>query len=399
MIYLDHAATTPVLPAALKAAWPYLTGEFGNPSSSHELGHRAAGALEVARTRVACALGARASEVIFTSGGTEGDNAALIGFALGAPRGKHIISARTEHEAVLETLEFLQRVHGFEVTWLPVARTGGISLDDLDAALREDTTLVTLMLANNEIGTIHPVAEIATRAHAVGARLHTDAVQAVGWLPVNFAKLGVDALTISGHKIGAPKGSGALLVRAGQPFEPLIHGGGQERELRSGTENVAWAVALATALESVIEPVEITGLDRLDQRGHRLIAGILDAIPSAQLTGPVSTGSTSDPNSTSDRSSTSDDRHPGICSFVFPGVNGETLLLELEQRGVIVSSGAACAAGKDDPSHVLLACGFDEDTARTAVRFSLGHGTTSEEIASTVQTLKDAHAAVSALGA
>jgi len=381
MIYLDHAATTPVLPAALEAAWPYLTGEFGNPSSSHELGHRAAGALEDARTRVARALGARASEVIFTSGGTEGNNAALVGLALANPRGKHIISARTEHEAVLATLDYLERVHGYEVTWLPVTRAGEISLDDLGTSLRADTTLVTLMLGNNEIGTVHPVAEIAALAQSAGARVHTDAVQAVGWLPINFGELGVDALTVSGHKIGAPKGSGALLIRGGVPFEPLLHGGGQERELRSGTENVAWAVALATAVEHVISVSASRG-----STNRGLIESILTAIPSARLTGTAfSTSSTSA-------------RHPGICSFVFPGVNGETLLLELEQRGVIVSSGAACAAGKDEPSHVLIACGYDEDTARTSVRFSLGHETTDEDIDSAVRALVEAHAAVSALG-
>ena len=377
MIYLDHAATTPVLPAAIEAAWPYLTGEFGNPSSSHELGHRAAGALEGARTRVARALGARASEVIFTSGGTESDNAALVGLALGNPRGRHIISARTEHEAVLATLDYLERVHGFELTWLPLNREGIISLDNLRASVRPDTTLVSLMLANNEIGTIHPVAEVVTIAHAAGARVHTDAVQAVGWLPVNFAELGVDALCISGHKIGAPKGSGALLLSGGVPFEPLLHGGGQERELRSGTENVAWAVALAAALEHV-SPVETNG--NFEHLNQRLIAGVLHAVPTAQHTGPET------------------NRHPGICSFIFPGVNGETLLLELEQRGVIVSSGAACAAGKDEPSHVLIACGYDEDIARTSVRFSLGHSTSEHEVASAVRALVEAHAAVSALG-
>jgi len=376
VIYLDHAATTPVIPAALEAAWPYLNGDFGNPSSSHELGHRASVALEDARARVARTLGARASEVVFTSGGTEGDNAAIVGLALANPRGKHIISARTEHEAVLATLDYLERVHDFDITWLPVNRAGEIALADLQSALRSDTTLVTLMLANNEIGTIHPVAEVATRAHEVGALVHTDAVQAVGWLPVNFAELGVDALTISGHKIGAPKGSGALIVRGGLQFEALLHGGGQEHERRSGTENVAWAVALATAVERAVS-IRPAGYSTSEV----LITGILQGVPSAQLTGPEA------------------NRHPGICSFVFPGINGETLLLELEQRGVIVSSGAACAAGKDEPSHVLLACGYDEDLARTSVRFSLGHTTTRDEIERTVRAIIESHAAVSALGA
>lgn len=380
MIYLDHAATTPVLPSALEAAWPYLTRDFGNPSSTHELGLQAKTALENARTRVARALGARASEVIFTSGGTEGSNAALLGLALANPRGKHIVSARTEHESVLATLEFLERVHGFEISWLAVSGDGHISLDDLASTLRDDTTLVSLMAANNEIGTLHPLSSIAMLAHARGALVHTDAVQAVGWLPMNFAAMGVDALTVSGHKIGSPKGSGALLIRGGLPFEPLLHGGGQENDFRSGTENVAWAVGLATALELAQGRVsahvaQSSTASTAHHAGHMLIAGLLAAIPSARLTGP-------------EPSPTETLRHPGICSFVFPGINGETLLIELEQRGVIVSSGAACAAGKDEPSHVLLACGHDPDTARTAVRFSLGHSTTADDLERTINAVR-----------
>jgi len=375
MIYLDNAATTQVRPEVLQAAWPWLTTEFGNPSSTHELGLSAKNALQDARERVARSLGGRASEVIFTSGGTEGDNLAIIGLALANPRGKHIISARTEHEAVLASLDFLERVHGFEISWLPVDAQGQISLDALRGALRADSTLVTLMLANNEIGTIHPLAAIAAAAHEVGALVHTDAVQAIGWLPVDVADLGVDALTLSGHKINGPKGSGALWLRSGLAVEPLLHGGGQEHERRSGTENVAWAVALASALEALPSSRPTSDLQK------QLVSGILASISNAALTGP-DVGA----------------RHPGICSFVFPGINGETLLLELEQRGVIVSSGAACAAGKDEPSHVLLATGRDESTSRTAVRFSLGHETTTQEIAQAIDATTAAYTAVAKLG-
>lgn len=375
MIYLDNAATTQVRPEVLQAAWPWLTTEFGNPSSTHELGLSAKNALQDARERVARSLGGRASEVIFTSGGTEGDNLAIIGLALANPRGKHIISARTEHEAVLASLDFLERVHGFEISWLPVDTQGQISLDALRGALRADSTLVTLMLANNEIGTIHPVAAIAVAAHEVGALVHTDAVQAIGWLPVDVADLGVDALTLSGHKVNAPKGSGALWLRSGLAVEPLLHGGGQEHERRSGTENVAWAVALASALEALPSSRPTSDLQK------QLVSGILASISNAALTGP-DVGA----------------RHPGICSFVFPGINGETLLLELEQRGVVVSSGAACAAGKDEPSHVLLATGRDESTSRTAVRFSLARETTTQEIAQAIDATTAAHATVANLG-
>lgn len=375
MIYLDNAATTQVRPEVLQAAWPWLTTEFGNPSSTHELGLSAKNALQDARERVARSLGGRASEVIFTSGGTEGDNLAIIGLALANPRGKHIISARTEHEAVLASLDFLERVHGFEISWLPVDTQGQISLDALRGALRADSTLVSLMLANNEIGTIHPVAAIAVAAHEVGALVHTDAVQAIGWLPVDVADLGVDALTLSGHKVNAPKGSGALWLRSGLAVEPLLHGGGQEHERRSGTENVAWAVALASALEALPSSRPTSDLQK------QLVSGILASVSNAALTGP-DVGA----------------RHPGICSFVFPGINGETLLLELEQRGVVVSSGAACAAGKDEPSHVLLATGRDESTSRTAVRFSLARETTTQEIAQAIDATTAAHATVANLG-
>lgn len=382
MIYLDNAATTPVIPAALEAAWPYLTGEFGNPSSTHELGSRASTALENARLRVASFLDCKASEVVFTSGGTEGDNLAIIGLSLAHPRGKHVMSARTEHEAVLRSLEFLERVHGFEITWLPVDESGNISLPELQNALREDTTLVTLMVANNEIGTRHRLADVIEAAHAVGALVHTDAVQAAGWFDIRVGAdgtllSGVDALTISGHKCGAPKGSGATYIRGRLTVEPLLHGGGQEFDRRSGTENVAWAVALATALDSLGDPHDEA--ERICALRDQFVGDVLASIPQARLTGDAHL------------------RHPAIASFIFAGLNGETLLLELEQRGVIVSSGSACAAGSDEPSHVLLACGIPADIAQTSVRFSLSHATTAEELSKACTALHEAVASVSGL--
>lgn len=379
IIYLDNAATTPVHPAALNAAWPHLTNEFGNASSTHELGEHAAAALADARTRVASTLGARAAEIVFTSGGTEGDNLAIVGLALANPRGKHIVSARTEHEAVLASLEFLERVHGFEITWLAVAQDASLDPADLDKAMRDDTTLVTLMMANNEVGTVHPIREMAERAHGRGALMHTDAVQAIGWMPVDVRELGVDALTLSGHKVGAPKGSGAVFVRSGLAIEPLLHGGGQEADRRSGTENVAWAIALATALDHL--PESATEGPRVDQLRDDFIEHVLSTVPAARLTGSPH------------------ERLASIASFTLAGVGGEAILLELERRGVIVSSGSACAAGRDDPSHVLMACGFSEDEARTSVRFSLSHATTTDDLSRAAQALSEAVAAVSGIAA
>lgn len=383
MIYLDNAATTPVHPEALKAAWPWLTSEFGNPSSTHELGRRAAVALSDARSAVATWLDCRPNEVVFTSGGTEGDNLAIMGLALANPRGRHIVSARTEHEAVLASIDALVRLHNFAVSWLPVSPTGEVTLADVSAALRPDTTLVTLMLANNEIGTIHPIAAISELAHSVGALMHTDAVQAGGWLDTRVSTLGVDALTLSGHKLGAPKGSGVVYIRGSLAVEAILHGGGQEFERRSGTENVAWAVAFASA---------ISHLASLGQEGPRVAAlrdafieSVALAIPRAHLTGP-----TLDPASTPVR-------HPAIASFTFAGLNGETLLLELEQKDIIVSSGSACAAGSTDPSHVLLAVGMEPDVAQASVRFSFSHNTTQEDLRQTVAALASAVASVTSL--
>ena len=254
MIYLDHAATTPVRAECLKAAWPYLTDEFGNPSSVHETGLRAKAALDWARQACADFLGARAGEIIFTSGGTEANNLAIKGTALANPRGRHIVSSPLEHEAVLACLRYLEQFHGFEVTLLEPSSDGQISPMVLRTALREDTTLVSLMYANNEIGAINDIAALAAEAAKVGAAFHTDAVQAAGWFDLNVAALGVQALSLSGHKFGAPKGSGLLWLSPGVAAEPVLHGGGQEHGLRSGTQNVAWAVALGVACQLAVNP-------------------------------------------------------------------------------------------------------------------------------------------------
>jgi cysteine desulfurase len=379
VIYLDAAATSAVRREVLEAMWPYLTGDFGNPSSHHELGESAARALADARREVAAWLGCRASEIVFTSGGTESDNLAIKGIALANPRGRHIVTTPIEHEAVLESVDYLVRHHGFEVTFTPVGHDGLVSPDDLAGALRPDTTLVSVMLANNEVGTVQPIAALAALAHAHDIPFHTDAVQAAGWLDLDVRALGVDALSLSGHKIGAPKGIGALYIRGRIPLEPVLHGGGQERGRRSGTENVAGAVALATAVRLSAAARDENARNAAEAR-DAFVSAVLAAVPDAQLTGHPEA------------------RLPGTASFVFPGTNGETVLLELERRGVVSSSGSACAAGSEDASHVLLALGYPEDLARTAVRFSWGPDVTAGQLAAVAPAVAQAVREVAGLG-
>ncbi|WP_029144536.1 cysteine desulfurase family protein [Microbacterium luticocti] len=356
MLYLDNAATTPVRREVLQAMTPYLTGVFGNPSSHHTVGEAAASALADARARVARVLGMRAGDVVFTSGGTEADNLAVKGIAVAAmlARGaRHLVTLPIEHEAILASADYLARVHGFTMTLVPVDGTGRVDPDAIAAALRDDTALVSVGYANNEVGTVQDVAAIATVCRARGIPLHLDAVQAAGWLELHGT--GADAISIAGHKIGAPKGTGALAVRGRIPLEPLLHGGGQERGRRSGTEDVAGAVALATALE-LAEAEREADAAAVAAIRDAFIARVVQAVPQARLTGhPVH-------------------RLPGTASFTFAGTSGEAVLLELERRGVVSSSGSACAAGADEPSHVLLAMGVDPETAQTAVRFTFGHG-------------------------
>jgi cysteine desulfurase len=366
MIYLDNAATTPPFESSLRAAWPWLTGEFGNPSSTHELGLRAKDALEAARTSVAHSLLCRPSEITFTSGATESNNLAIKGIALANPRGRHIVSAKTEHSSVLQSIEFLVRHHDFTVTWLEVDHEGRISTDELRSAVTESTTLVALMWINNESGVIHDIVAIASICDQAGVPLHCDAVQAVGQVDVDVNDYRATSFAISGHKIGAPKGSGVLYVRAGTPFESVINGGGQESGMRSGTENVAWAVAIADALE--LQRKRGPRAERIGDLGRQTAAfidAVLESVPRARLVGPRPGAA----NSNYMRN----DRSPAIASFVFEGLNGETILLELERRGIICSSGSACSAGSTEPSHVLTAMGYDPDLARTAVRFSFAN--------------------------
>jgi len=412
MIYLDAAATTPVKREVLEAMWPYLTGDFGNPSSHHGVGDSAARALTAARRTVAEHLGCRPGDVVFTSGGTEADNLAIKGIALGSPRGRHVVRSAIEHPAVVESVEYLQRVHGFDVTVLPVDSSGLVDPDVFSRAMRLDTTLATVMYANNEVGTVQPIASLAALAREAGVPFHTDAVQAAGWLPVRLDTPGVDALSISGHKLGAPKGVGALAVRQRLPLEPVLHGGGQERGARSGTENVAFAVGLATALR-LAEPGRADAATRVTALRDDFIRAVLARVPGAVLTGPPqrvmprSSGS-SVPNpraqdqasclpsellsaaaaaSSSVVGSHPDARLPSVASFCFPGTSGESVLLQLEERSVIVSSGSACAAGSDEPSAVLLALGIAPEVAQTAVRFTLSPDTTAADLSAAVEAL------------
>lgn len=353
MLYLDHAATSPVRPDVRAAMEPFLTGVFGNPSSHHLAGTAAASALDDARARVARVLGMRKGDVIFTSGGTEANNLAVKGLVLGGLESgrRHLVVSPIEHESILESAGYLERLHGITVTRLPVDAAGRIAADDLAAAITDDTALVSLGHANNEIGTVQDVAALVPVVRGRHVPLHVDAVQSAGWLPLD--DLGADAVSIAGHKLGAPKGTGALVVRGRLPVEPLLHGGGQERGRRSGTEDVAGAVGLATALELAESERERTAA-AVRSATSRFLAQVLRDVPEAALTGdPVH-------------------RLPGTASFTFAGVSGESVLLELERRGVLSSSGSACAAGSDEPSHVLLACGISPEVAQTSVRFTFG---------------------------
>ena len=367
MTYLDAAATTPVRRQVLESMWPYLTTTYGNPASHHEVGEAAARGLDAARRAVAEVLGARPAEITFTSGGTEGANTAIKGIALAAPRGRHVIVSAIEHPAVLESARWLGKL-GFEITELGVDSAGLVSPEELAKAVRPDTTLVSIQYANNEIGTIQPTAELTEVSRAHGVPFHTDAVQAAGWLELNVDRLGVQALSISGHKLGAPKGIGMLYVRRRTPIEPLIHGGGQQRGLRSGTEDVAGAVGLATALRLArsADPAELTA------SRDRFIARVESEVRDARLTGHRTL------------------RLPGHASFVLPGISGESVLLDLERHGVVCSSGSACAAGSNEPSHVLTALGIPADLAQTALRFSFEADTTDADLNHAADELKSA---------
>ncbi|MCC2030584.1 cysteine desulfurase family protein [Microbacterium allomyrinae] len=357
MLYLDNAATTPVRPEVLDAMMPFLTRWFGNPSSHHTVGEAAADALADARARVARILGLRSGDIVFTSGGTEANNLAVKGIGIAAATARaaaHVVTTPIEHESVLESVEYLERIHGFAATYVPVDSSARVAADTVAGALRPDTALVSIGYANNEVGTIQDAAAIASVAREHGVPVHLDGVQAAGWLPLSAVDLGYDAISLAGHKLGAPKGTGVLGVRGRVPLEPLFHGGGQERGRRSGTEDVAGAVGFATALD-LAEAERAATSARVAALRDRFIERVLAAVPAAALTGdPVH-------------------RLPGTASFTFAGTSGEAVLLELERRGVVSSSGSACAAGSDEPSHVLVAMGVPPAVAQTAVRFTFAH--------------------------
>ena len=360
-VYADNAATTPVHAKAAEAMLACLKEEYGNPSSLHTVGQRAKELLDQARADVAACLGAGAREIYFTGGGSEADNQALLtGAMLGAKKGKtHLITTAFEHHAVLHAMKRLEK-QGFTVTYLDVHEDGVVRPEDVAAALTEDTALVSVMLVNNEIGTLQPVAEIAKLCHEKGVLVHTDAVQAVGHIPVDVKALEVDMLSLSGHKFHAPKGVGALYCRKGIRPEILIEGGAQEFGRRGGTENLPGIVAMAAALREATENLD-REMDQVTALRERLIAG-LETIPHSRLNG----------NRTL--------RCPGTVNFCFEGIEGESLLLLLDAKGVAASSGSACTSGSLDPSHVLLALGLPHEIAHGSLRLSLTADNTEAEV-------------------
>lgn len=388
LIYLDNAATTPLNPRALDAMLPYFTGSFGNPSASYRLARQAQEAIDASRVAVSRVLGCRTSDVMFTSGGTESINSALRGVAFAqmkARAGNHVITTEVEHDSVLRTCNYLEQ-YGFHVTYLPVDSVGRVSMDDVVGAITEDTVLVSVMLANNEVGTVQPVAEIAqavrSRARALHKRIpvHTDAVQAPGLLPLNVEALGVDLLSLSGHKFGGPKGSGVLYIRRGVPYAPQQTGGGQERQRRAGTENVAGAVGLAVALQDADDGREHV-VEAIAGLRDRLIEGILTSVPGSRLNGdPI-------------------ERLANNVNISFPGVRGDELVLELDRRGIAASAGAACGQQTWEPSHVLLAMGLSMPEAVGGLRLTLSASTTEAEVAAVLRELPGAVESLRPVGA
>ncbi|MDP9692766.1 UNVERIFIED_ORG: cysteine desulfurase [Arthrobacter globiformis] len=379
-VYLDHAATTPIAAEALAALTRELS-RTGNPSSLHGSGRRARRSVEDAREILAAAAGAHPSEVIFTSGGTEADNLAVKGLYWSRlaedPRRRRILCSAVEHHAVLDTVEWLERHEGAEVSWLPVSHDGVLDLEALQAELARDPesiALVTVMWANNEVGSIQPVHRVVELAHAAGVPVHSDAVQAFGSVPVNYRASGLDAMSISGHKIGGPVGVGALILGRSVKLTPVQHGGGQERDVRSGTLDTASIAAFAAAADSAARNLDAEA-GRISRLRDRLITGVRDAVPAAVLRGPEGEG-----------------RLPGNAHFTFPGCEGDSLLFLLDLAGVESSTGSACTAGVPRPSHVLLAMGLDEETARGAQRFTLGHPSAEADVDALLAALPGAYA-------
>ncbi len=370
-IYLDSAASTPVADEVISEMLPYMKLQYGNPSSIHKFGRETTRAIQLARKRVAEMIGASMREITFTSGGTEADNLAIKGTAVHvknkSPARNRIITSSIEHDAVLEPCKDLER-RGFEVTYLPVTGEGLVRPADLKAAISDDVSLVSIMYANNEVGTIQPIKELVQIAHQAGALFHTDAVQAAGKIPINVKDLKVDMMSMSSHKINGPKGIGALYIRSGLEISPIIHGGGQESELRSGTENVPGIVGFGKACELATK--------RLDQYTEQvsglrdyLVQRVLKEIPHSRLNG------------------SSADRIPNNAHFTFFGVNGEDLIIKLDENGVAASTGSACSVKKQKPSHVLKAMGFSYEEITGSLRLSLGMHNTRDEIDRTVTVL------------
>ena len=367
IVYMDHAGTTPLAPDVLRAMTPYFTELFGNPSSIHAVGQEARYALDEARERVARVLNCRPREVVFTGGGTESDNAAIVGVATALQEtGNHIITTSVEHHAVLHTCQHLES-QGFDVTYLPVDSRGIVQPESVARAITDRTTLVSVMYANNEIGVVNPIPEIAQvvkqRATELSRTilLHTDAVQAAGYLDLDVRKLGVDLLSLSGHKFHGPKGTGVLFIRRGAAFLPFLLGGGQERERRSGTENIPGIVGLSVALETANSQREAASRHCAALRDH-IVEQVLARVPGSRLNGHPT------------------QRLPNNANFSFPGVEGEPILLGLDMAGIAASSGSACSSGSLEPSHVLLALGQSAEVARGSLRLTLGKDNTEEQV-------------------
>ena len=367
-VYADNAATTRIAPQVLDAMLPYLKEEYGNPSTLYKLGREAKIAIEKAREQVAQVIGAKAEEIFFTGSGTEADNMALKGVLYGpAGKGKkHLITTKIEHHAILYTAMALEK-EGFQVTFLDVDKNGRVDLEELKQAITPDTALVSIMAANNEVGTIQPIEEIGKICREKGVLFHTDAVQAFGHMPLDVNKMNIDLLSLSAHKINGPKGSGALYIRRGLGLRPVIEGGGQERNRRSGTENVAGIVGLGQAAQLAMETM-VEESARLKALTKKLTDGVLQ-IPETILTG--------DP----------ENRLPGACSFAISAIEGESLVLYLDMEGICTSTGSACSTGSLDPSHVLMAIGLSHEVSHGSLRVTLGRFNTEEEVDYIIETL------------
>ncbi|MBR2851389.1 MAG: cysteine desulfurase NifS [Anaerotignum sp.] len=359
--YFDNAATTPVREEVLQAILPYFREYYGNASSVYGIAKESKKALEKARAQVAAAIGAKPEEVYFTAGGSESDNLALRGVSEAyQKKGNHIITTKIEHHAILHTAEYLEK-HGVEVTYLNVDEFGRISLEELEKAIRPETILISIMFANNEIGTIQPIAEIGAIAKKHGILFHTDAVQALGHVPIDVEKMNIDLLSMSGHKLGAPKGIGAIYIRKGVAVTPLIFGGAQESKRRAGTENIPGIVGMGMAAELAVKEMEEM-TEKLTAMRDKLIRGILEQIPHSRLNGHPA------------------ERLPGNCNISFEFIEGESLLLLLDALGIAASSGSACTSGSLDPSHVLMAIGLPHEVAHGSLRLTMDRDNTEEEI-------------------